>query len=97
MHEMEIMILPEKILVLSPFDTGDFDPFPRIECVGDDTAVFQVFQLGSDEGRPLPGFDMLKFDDAVKIIVEFDHETIPDVCCCSHKMKLVLEKGCKNS
>jgi hypothetical protein len=97
MHEVVIAVFPEKVLVLSPFYPGDLDPFTGIEGVRDDAPVLKVLELGTDERGSFAGFDMLKFDNAVKVVVEFDDETIPDVCRCSHKMKLEFEKGCKNS
>ena len=33
---------------------------------------------------------MLKFHDAVKVVIEFNYEAISDICGCSHKKVLLI-------
>ena len=56
----------------------------RTEGGLNNTAVFDVLELGADESGSLPGFYVLELDNLTHLAVVFDCNTISEIACCYH-------------
>ena len=85
-HKMISGMIFEEVLVFAAFDTGNINFHTGIKSVCNNPPGLQAFKFRPDESRTFSGFYMLKFHNQVQIIVVIDHQAVPDICGCCHKV-----------
>jgi hypothetical protein len=68
-------------------DSSDFNTGSK--SVFQDTAVAEIFELGSDKSAALARFYMLKLNDRPEIIIEFDAQSVPEISGSRHIYKVL--------
>ena len=83
-HEVEGLAVIVQILVGTAFDADGVQFDTGGEGVFEDTAVFEVAELGLDKGGTFAGFHVLEIHHDAGFAVEHDVHSVLEVSCCCH-------------